>query len=186
MRTGKPSEMIVSLIKNSTYKLTNIFFGMKNKDPYSFIDGDDQIVTIPAVTNKPIMDYIATLVSYMVPNGSNRDSIVQSNIYSLATYDDVNGTYGGPYFEVRKMQRSSSALESLCSYVVDIGYPTANLVEDFSVNTDNNWSIFYDYNREVASQDYVKRLNSKGELEYMYNPQLTNGQFDLEEADKSW
>ena len=121
----------------------------------------------------------------MVPNGMSRDSVSQRNIYSLATYEDITGEYGGPYFEVRKIVNSGSALKNLCSYVVDIGYPTANIVEDFSIKTDNNWSIFYEYNKEASSSDYVKRLNSKGELEYIYNPQLTNGKFDLEENDKT-
>lgn len=183
---GKPSEIIASLLNNSVYKLTNIFYGMKNKDPYSFIDSDDQIVSIPAVTNKPIMDYISTLVSYMVPNGMSRDSVIQNNIYYLATYEDTTGTYGGPYFEIRKLQQNAASLDSMCSYVVDIGYPSANIIEDFSVKTDQNWSIFYDYNKEASSTDYVKRLNSRGELEYIYNPQLTNGRFDIEEADKTW
>lgn len=183
---GKPSEIIASLLNNSVYKLTNIFYGMKNRNPFDFIDSDDQIVNIPAVTNKPIMDYISTLVSYMVPNGMSRDSVIQNNIYYLATYEDTTGAYGGPYFEIRKLQQNAASLDSMCSYVVDIGYPSANIIEDFSVKTDQNWSIFYDYNKEASSTDYVKRLNSRGELEYIYNPQLTNGRFDIEEADKTW
>jgi len=184
--TAKPSKLIAEIINNKKYKLTEIFYGMKNKDPYNFIAGDDQIVNIPTITNKSVMDYISTLVSYMVPNGMSKDSVTQSNIYALATYDDTTGSHGGPYFEVRKIQNNEASLQSLCSYVIDIGYPTANIVEDFSIKTDNNWSIFYDYNKEASSTDYVKRLNSKGELEYIYNPQLTNGQFDLEENDKTW
>ena len=185
-RRAKPSSVIVSLIRDNKYNLTKIFYGMKNSDLYKFIDADDQEINIPTVTNKSIMDYISTLVSYMVPNGMSRDSVSQRNIYSLATYEDITGEYGGPYFEVRKIVNSGSALKNLCSYVVDIGYPTANIVEDFSIKTDNNWSIFYEYNKEASSSDYVKRLNSKGELEYIYNPQLTNGKFDLEENDKTW
>lgn len=182
----QPSRVIASLISKKEYKLQEIFYGMQARDPYEFIDSDDQIVTIPAVTNKSIMDYISTLVSYMVPNGMSKESVVQNNIYTLATYDDYNGVYGGPYFEVRKIRTDSPELESLCSYNIDIGYPTANVIEDFSIKTNNNWSIFYDYNRTASSSDYVKRLNSKGELEYIYNPQLTDGQFDLEESDKTW
>ena len=185
-KVDKPSNIIASLINSQEYKLTNIFYGMKNKNVYDFIDADDQVVTIPAVTNKPIMDYISTLVSYMVPNGTNRNSVIQNNIYYLATFEDTTGEYGGPYFEVRKIQREDSALDTLCSYVIDIGYPSANIIENFSVKTNNNWSIFYDYNKTASSSDYVKRLNSKGELEYIYNPQLTNGKFDLEENDKTW
>ena len=183
---AKPSKLIANVLSNKKYRLTEIFYGMKNKDPYRFIDSDDQIVNIPTITNKSIMDYLATLVSYMIPNGMSKDSVTQSNIYSIATYEDTTGEYGGPYFEVRKIVNSGSTLKNLCSYVIDIGYPTANVVEDFSVKTDENWSIFYNYNKEASSSDYVKRLNNKGELEYIYNPQLTNGKFDLEENEKTW
>lgn len=182
----KPSEEIIRLLKNPNYNLLNIFYGMKNKDLSSFIDGDDNFVEVPAVTNKPIMDYISTLVSFMIPSSSARNSVIQNNIYTLATYDDTTGTYGGPYFEVRKIQKDNATLENLCSYVVDIGYPSANIIENFTVKNNNNWSIFYNYNKEASSNDYVKRINSKGELEYIYNPQLTNGKFDLEAVDKSW
>ena len=179
---GKPSEIIASLVDDNRYHLKEIFYGMKNRNPFEFIDSDDKIVNIPAITNKPIMDYISTLVSYMIPTSMEQNSVIQNTLYTLATYEDTTGKYGGPYFEVRKMQKGTS----ICSYVVDIGYPSATVVENFTVNTDSNWSIFYDYNKEASSTDYVKRLNSKGELEYIYNPQLTNGQFDIEEADKTW
>lgn len=179
---GKPSEIICSLIDNNQYHLKEIFYGMKNRNPFEFIDSDDKIVNVPAVTNKPIMDYISTLVSYMVPTSMAENEVIQNTLYTLATYEDTTGKYGGPYFEVRKMQKGTS----ICSYVVDIGYPSAMIVENFSVKTNNNWSIFYDYNKEASSTDYVRRLNSKGELEYIYNPQLTNGRFDLEENDKTW
>ena len=185
-RYEQPSKVICEIINEEKYHLKEIFYGMKNKDPYTFIDADDQRVSIPAITNKPIMDVISTLVSYMVPNGETRDSVIQGSVYTLATYEDTTGKYGGPYFEVRKIQKSDSALESLCSYVVDIGYPSANVIESFSLDDNKNWSIYYNYNKTASSNDYVKRLNSKGELEYIYNPQLTNGQFDLEESDKTW
>ena len=185
-RVAKPSEVIMGLVNNQEYKLQEIFYGMKNKSLYQFIDGDDQIVEIPAFTNGSVMAYISMLVSYMVPNGMSKNSVVQRNIYALATFEDLNGIYGGPYFEVRKVQENAAALRSLCSYVVDIGYPTADVVEDFSIKTDNNWSIFYDYNKEASSTDYVKRLDSRGELVQIYNPQLTNGKFDLEAGDKTW
>lgn len=185
-KRAKPSKVIADVLADNNYHLTEIFYGMKNKNAYEFIDADDQIVDIPTAPNKSVMDYLATLVSYMVPNGMPKNSVSQSNIYSLATYEDTTGEYGGPYFEVRKIVNSGSALDNLCSYVIDIGYPTANIIEDFSVKTDNNWSIFYEYNQDVSSTDYVQRINSKGEIESVYNPQLTNGKFDLEENDKTW
>lgn len=183
---AKPSDLIARVLRNQQYGLLNIFYGMKNQDPYNFIDSDDQIVNIPTITNKSIMSYISTLVSYMVPNGMARDSIKQNNIYALSSHEDTNGTYGGPYFEIRKIVTSGEPLKNLCSYIIDIGYPTANVVSSFNIKTNHNWSIYYDYNREASSNDYVKRLNSRGELEYIYNPQLTNGKYDVEENDKTW
>jgi len=183
---AKPSDLIARLIRNQNYKLTNIFYGMKNRDPYSFLDSDDQIVSIPTITNKSVMSYISTLVSYMVPNGMSPASVKQNNIYALSCHEDTTGAYGGPYFEVRKIVTSGDPLRNLCSYIIDIGYPTANVVSNFNIKTNNNWSIYYDYNREASSSDYVKRINYKGELEEIYNPQLTNGHYDIEESDKTW
>lgn len=182
----QPSKIIAGLIADESYHLTEIFYGMKNRSPYEFIDCNDARVEIPACPNKSIMDYIATLVSYMVPNNSVKDTVIQNGIYTLATYEDTTGKYEGPYFEVRLVETNSPALKNLCSYTIDIGYQTANVVEDFSLKDNQNWSIFYNYNKTASTMDYVKRLDSKGKLEYIYNPQLTNGHFDLEENNKTW
>ena len=185
----KPSDRIKQVLYNSKYHLTDVFKGMRDKsliEQQGFIASDDRIVTIPTCTNMSILEYVSFLVSYMNPVGSTTNSAIKQNVYSLMTYEDTTGTYGGAYFKVQKIQKASSVLNQLCSYTVDIGYPSSNVVSSFNVSSDQNWSIYYDYNRELGNSDYLKRINSDGELEDIYSPQLTNTTFEMNENDSTW
>ena len=185
--TFKPSDRIKALVKSSKYKLTEVFTGMKDTSRLdTLIAGDDVVVTVPTCTNMSILEYIAHLVSYMNPTGSNSKSVTNTNVYSLTTFEDTSGTYGGPYFKVQKIVKASNQLNQLCTYTVDVGYPSANVVTSFQVTNSENWSIYYDYNNSLGNSDYVKRINNSGELEYIYSPQLTNTKYMLKESDRTW
>ena len=187
--TMKPSDRIRQVLYNSKYHLTDVFKGMRDRnlvDQMGFIAGDDKIVKIPTCTNMSILEYVSFLVSYMNPVGSTTNSAIKQNVYSLMTYEDTTGAYGGAYFKVQKIQKAQSILNQLCSYTVDIGYPSANVVSSFSISNSQNWSIYYDYNRDLGNSDYLKRINSDGELEDIYSPQLTNTHFEMHENDSTW
>lgn len=188
-RQAKPSDVIKEVLRNSKYRLTEVFTGMRDRslvEQMNFIASDDKIVRIPTCTNMSILEYVAFLVSYMNPTGSTTNSAIKQNVYSLMTYEDTTGVYGGPYFKVQKIQRASSSLNQLCTYTIDIGYPSSNVVTNFSLKDNKNWSIFYKYNRDLDNSDYLKRIDSKGEIEYIYSPQLTNTHFEMNENDATW
>lgn len=188
-RRAKPSDVIKQLIWNSKYHLTDVFKGMRDKslvEQNGFIASDDKIVQIPTCTNMSILEYIAFLVSYMNPTGSTTSSAIKQNVYSLSTYEDVTNVYGGAYFKIQKIQRAQSALNQLCTYVIDIGYPSGNVVKSFSVKNDQNWSLFFNYNRELSNTDYLKRIDHEGNITQIYSPQLTNTRFEMNENDSTW
>lgn len=187
--TAKPSDIIKKLIRSSKYHLTDVFLGMRDFsliEQDNFIASDDRIVKIPTCTNMSILEYISLLVSYMNPTGSTNTSALKQNVYSLSTFEDTTGTYGGAYFKVQKIQKASNVLNQLSTYNIDIGYPSANVVESFNVKNNQNWSIFYDYNRELDNSDYLQRIDKNGKIERIYSPQLTNTQFEMNEADSTW
>ena len=188
-KTAKPSDVIKQLIWSSKYHLTDVFKGMRDRsviEQNGFIAGDDRIVTIPTCTNMSILEYIALLVTYMNPTGSTTSSAIKQNVYSLSTYEDVTNTYGGPYFKVQKIQKAQNYLNQLCTYSIDIGYPSSNVVTNFSVKNDQNWSLFYSYNRELNNTDYLKRIDHEGNITNIYSPQLTNIKYDMNEGDSTW
>lgn len=187
--TAKPSDIIKRVIWNSKYHLTDVFKGMRDRslvEMSGFIASDDKIVKIPTCTNMSVLEYIAFLVSYMNPTGSTTNSAIKQNVYSLMTYEDVQDRFGGPYFKVQKIQRASSSLNQLCTYNVDIGYPSSNVVTDFSIANNQNWSLFYKYNRDLGNSDYLTRIDSKGEIEKVYSPQLSNGRYEMTQSDSTW
>lgn len=185
----KPSNEIKRVLYSTQYHLTDVFTGMKDRsliDMEGLIASDDKPVNIPTCTNMSVLDYIALLTSYMTPAGSPGTEAKKTNVYSLTTYEDTTGKYGGPYFRVQKIQSSSNTLNKLCTYEVDIGFPTANIVTSFQLKKNDNWSILYDYNNSLNNSEYIKRINDKGELEYEFSPLIKGTKFDLNEADKTW
>lgn len=186
-KNTKPSEVILEVLTRQEYHLQEVFFGMRDLNKVlenNLIARDDQAIDIPAVTNVSALTYIARLVSMMIPVGST--GVKQKAVYSLATFEDDQEKFGGPYFKVQKIESSWVTANKLCTYTIDIGYPTANLVSDFRIETTENWSIYYDYRTKSHNFDYVKRIDNDGELEYIYSPLLTNAKYKLDEADKSW
>ena len=185
----KPSEIIIDLLRDPKYKLTQVFTGMADVDKIvqdGFIAMDDEAVDIPTKSNMSVLEYISFLVSYMAPAGSSSVSSKKPNVYSLTTYEDTTNIYGGPYFKVQKIERANNTLNKLCTYEVDIGFPTSNVVTTFQLRNSMNWSILYDYNQMANNNDYVKRINSNGELEYVYSPLINGTKYDFNEADRTW
>ena len=185
-KKAKPSDEIKRILNsNSTYHLADVFTLMKDinvVESNGWIASDDKPVQIPTCKNISALEYISLLVSYMTPAGSGNDSAIKTNIYSLSTYEDKEGSY----FKVQKIQRASNALNQLCTYDIDIGYPTANIIDSFTIENTDNWQLLYNYNRELNHSDYLKRIDSKGEIEYYYSPQLTGSYYGMDEATSTW
>ncbi len=182
----KPSDEIKRILAaNEYYHLTDVFTKMKDKnvvEANNWIASDDKSIQIPTCKNISALEYISLLVSYMTPAGSGNDSAIKTNVYSLSTYDEEDGSY----FKVQKIQRAANALNQLCTYDIDIGYPTANIITNFRLSDDQTWSLYYDYNKSLSSSDYLKRIDDKGNIDYYYSPQLTGSYYGMDEATSTW
>lgn len=188
----KPSEKIKSLFK-SNKSLQDTFTGMRISDLDKLIAGDDQPVVLDSKRNVSALDYIAYLASCMVPSGTKPG--LSKDIYILTMHDDtildttydpsVFGGKGGPYFKITK---TSYAAEHSDAYEVDIGYNTSTIVRSFNIEQNENFSLYYDYQNEIHSEDYVRRLNKQGEWETVYSPtyMVRANEFNATAKDMIW
>ena len=175
----RPSDLIKKIFLNKTYGLQDIFTGMSLSNYASLVQGDDKEVQIVPKTNISPLDYINYLVGCMVPAGSTTNNLT-NELYILTIHDDTvydrayndTITLGGPYFKVTK---TSSSVEQADAYEVDIGFNTANIVLSFNIENNENYSLFYNYNSELHPENYVRRLNNKGNWEDVYAPIYTSG-----------
>lgn len=189
----KPSDKIKSLFK-SNKSLQNTFTGMRPSDLDTLISGDDQPVKLESKQNVSALEYMNYLASCMVPSGTKPG--LSKDIYILTIHDDTlvdtdtpalggAGEGTGPRFKVTK---TSHASEHSDAYEVDIGYNTSTIVRSFSIEQNENFSLYYDYQSEIHSEEYVRRLNKQGEWETVYSPtfMLKAGEFDAKSKDQIW
>ena len=188
----KPSEKIKSLFR-SNKSLQDTFTGMRIGDLDKLIAGDDQPVVLDSKRNVSALDYIAYLASCMVPSGTKPG--LSKDIYILTVHDDtiLDTTYdpssfggkGGPYFKITK---TSYAAEHSDAYEVDIGYNTSTIVRNFNIEQNENFSLYYDYQNEIHSEEYVRRLNKQGEWETVYSPNfmVRANEFKASAKDMIW
>lgn len=188
----KPSDEIKNLFKNTQFGLQDLFTGMSLKNIDSLIDGGDKAVQLASKTNIAPLDYINYLVSCMIPEGSTAESL-SKDIWVLTIHDDTiyDAAYndslslGGPYF---KVTRTSYTQNYTDAYEIDIGYNTSNIVSSFSVDNNENYSIYYDYTKELYPKEYVRRINDSGEWEDIFSPAFTskNEQRETYSDDITW
>ena len=188
----KPSEKIKSLFR-SNKSLQDTFTGMRPSDLDKLIAGDDQPVILDSKRNISALDYIAYLASCMIPSGTKPG--LSKDIYILTVHDDtiLDTTYdpnsfggkGGPYFKITK---TSYAAEHSDAYEVDIGYNTSTIVRNFTIEQNENFSLYYDYQGEIHSEEYARRLNKQGEWETVYSPNfmVRADEFNATAKDTVW
>lgn len=188
----KPSEKIKSLFR-SNKSLQNTFTGMRMSDLDKLIAGDDQPVVLDSKRNISALDYIAYLAGCMVPSGTKPG--LSKDIYILTVHDDtiLDSTYnpdsfggrGGPYFKITK---TSYASEHSDAYEVDIGYNTSTIVRNFTIEQNENFSLYYDYQSEIHQEDYARRLNKQGEWETVYSPNfmVRSDDYNVTAKDMVW
>lgn len=184
----KPSDEIKRVLKDPTYGLQDLFYGMNNLElvkQEGLIASDDKVVKLDSKTNISALDYILYLVSCMIPESSPSSKVKLKDIYILTIVDDTSGVFGGPYF---KVTRVASKIEKSDAYEIDIGYPSANIVTSFQIDNQENYSIYYDWNEKLNQSDYVKRLNNKGEWEDVYAPIVSSGndKYKTRISDSTW
>lgn len=190
-RTAKPSTVIYELLRDTKYKISEIFYGMRDINQvlnYGLIAQDDRVVNIEMKTNISIFDYLVYLVSCMTPLSDSLSGLNKSGVYVINVIDDISGTFQGPYFTVKKLTSGILRSGALETYVIDMGFPSQNIVTDFSINNNETYSIYYKYTNNITQSEYRYRINDQGILEPIYAPLLSSGnaEYKTTEADRSW
>ena len=166
----KPSDEIKKLFK-SNKSLRDTFTGMKISDLDSLIAGDDMPVAIESKYNISAIDYINYLAGCMVPEGSGPG--LSKEIYVMNIFDDSitsadkSLSKKGPYFKVSKV---STVMDQNDAYEIDIGINTSTIVRSFTIEQNENYSIYYEYQNLAHPENYVRRLNADGEWEDDFAP----------------
>ena len=152
------------------------------------IAGDDKAVIIEAKSQISVFDYLDYLVSCMTCVGDSGTSLTGQTKYIFTVYDDTTGEFGGPYFKVAKVAKNIQTSNDLATYEVDIGYPTANIVTSFTVNSDDAYTLLYDYSGKIQQDEYGYRINDDGDIEALYSPVLASNTplYRATQADLNW
>lgn len=188
-RYAKPSDVIKEMLRqNSKYGLQDVFTGMRDYQKVisdNLILGNDKPVQLEYKANMSVFDYLSYLVTSMIPLSQSGSSNRIGSVYGLVVVDDMTGTYGGPYFKVVNVDK---AKDSLGAYEIDIGYPSQNIVTEFSVDNNESYSILYDWQSKLHPEEYSYKINGDGQLEQVYSPIISSGnsQFITTASDKTW
>ena len=182
----KPSDVIKELLKDESFGLLEVFYGMRNGLTINGVDlipGNDLAKNLQAKENISALDYLKYLVNEMTPVDSS--ALLKGGVYLLKFSDDVTNELGGPYFQIIQSNRNVNTSEA---YEIDIGYESKDIVKEFNIDNDESYSIFYNYCSELEDTQYVRRINSRGELEDVYAPIVSSGNVEhrTRESDKSW
>lgn len=151
--TAKPSTIINKMLYE-TGELLYYFPGMADRsfvNSNNLIPSNDMEVYIDAVTNTTPLNYMNKLVSYMTPITS-KDNKLNDSIYYMNIDDNSRNE---SYFRIKQIKTNLSASAFPFMYEVDINYPDENsLVYNFSVDTDFNWPLAYEYAGGFTTYDY--------------------------------
>ena len=187
-RKVKPSEEIKKLFRTNK-SLQQTFTGMSSADLDTFIAGDDMEVEIDSKQNISALDYINYLAGCMIPQGSEPG--LSKEIYIMSIYDDsitnANKLHSkkGPYFKVDKVSTVMAPGEA---YEIDVGINTATIVRAFSIEHNDNYSIYYENQQLAHPENYTRRINADGLWEDVYAPtSMSKGAaHSIEASDKVW
>lgn len=192
----KPSKIIKDLLRDTSTGLADLFWGMSNYarvEQLGLIDSDDAEVMLESQTNMSVLDYVKYLVSCMIPQSSTTVD-KQTSFYAITVHDESENEVinrvsardlGGPYFKVKKVSKS---VEHSDAYSIDIGYPGGAFVTNFSIDDNENYSLYYNYSNNLSSNKYITRLDENGNLTRVYSPAVTsvNSYFQTRANDKTW
>lgn len=170
-RFAKPSTIIREIISDKTYGVSTVLPGMNNVDQLAFnnlLASDDKPVQIEAKQGMSTLDYLNYLVGCMSPASG------ESSVYKIAVVDDMDSEYGGPYFKIIKAGTAGVMTDSVDTYTIDVGYPDASPVIDFSLNNSETPSILFDYSEQINATDYAYNIDSNGRLAEIYSPSISN------------
>ena len=186
--TSKPSTQLSNLMYESQYSslIKSAYPGMANKTHVfsrGLIPTNDSVVNIMGKKNISINDYMTYLVSIMSTQTESA-SILRNSIYMIQYYDDINS---GSSFAVKKIT-AGSTFNNVNSNIfeVDINYPDDALIYNFNVSTNNSWAIMYDKKVTNNAPEYFYDIDSQGNIQKTYSPNITKKASQMSEIDKNW
>ena len=181
----QPSVVIEQLLRDKDKGLLEIFYGMRNMNYIEeLIPHDDAKVNLH-FKRCTVIEYLNYLVSCMRPNGTYDDTLLLGSKYYIVIHDDFTSKYGGPYFSITRTDKDTDVLEA---YELEIGYPTAQSVISFSIDSSDEYALFYEYNNKLDTSEYAHRIDDEGNLIEVYAPTISsnNNEFKTREEDKNW
>lgn len=173
----KPSDVIKEILYVKQYGLLDIFYGMRDKSlvlSNNLIAGDDKPVTIEAKKLITILDYLNYLVDCMVPMDTSDTSILSNARYALNIVDDISQIFHGPYFQIKRIDNNIKNYQNLDTYTIDIGTYSKDAVIDFTIQSNEAYSILYEYSVNNNLPDYIYRIDNNGDIKYDYSPSISN------------
>ena len=189
-RVDKPSNVIISILKNKMYGLQDIFTGMTNIDKVlqeGLIPSSDAVVNIPSKTDINVLDYLSYLVSCMTCTSNDPKDIIHDSVYRLSVYDDITNTFGGTYFKIVKVPAVLGEYVSKDIYEVDVGYPSDNFVTKFELTNNDSWAIMYNI-AQVNQNNYSYMLDNQGNRITTGAPEIVQSRStkEITESNKNW
>ena len=213
-REAKPSGVLLGLLRNASYGLSQIFPGMRNIQQVirrNLIATTDAVVKLEAKMQTNILEYINYLVNSMQPEKDKGNGLLKSSKYYLTindnaglTHDGGGGVFGGSStnttatgnmyggqgasFQITEVPADGSGATDFNTYEVDVGYPTDNFITNFSLVNDESWTILYDASMESPQDKYIYRINNEGHLISEFSPSFARDTQLMKTtvADQSW
>ena len=197
-RFTQPSSVIKEILYNNYYGLLEVFTGMRDKDlvkTNGLIPEDDAQVQINAKTNISPLDYLSYLVSCMKPRNTDNNSLQQGSVYVMNIVDnptqiantDATGNFifDGSYFKITRNDRYSDAFDT---YSIDIGFPSQNIITQFSIDQNENYALLYDFQGKINESKYVEWIGNDGQPVQVFAPVVSsrNNNYRTQEDDKTW
>lgn len=189
-RTEKPSMVINELLYSNPQTsslLLDTFPGMKNTTLVSsnnLIPSNDAVLRIEEKTNISTLDYVNFLVGCMsnIANGVN--DIIRGSTYYISYENDFFDQFGGAFFKISEVVKDLSGENFNHIFEVTVGFPDNNYVMGFNVDNNIAWSILYE-NMQI-SDEYIYRIDDRGQKQKQYSPNIMSSSSQLNEIQKNW
>lgn len=158
--TMKPSARIRQILQQSQYGLKDIFTGMQKSgiiDSEHLIPNTDKQVVIQAKQGMSAFDYIVYLTQCMQSSTDNQA------IYRLNVVDSNDPPMYGTYFKISEISPKQINEYNINALEVNVGYPSNPLVISFSMDTQDQWTMLYNYSEDkIDNKSYY--IDNNGNL----------------------
>lgn len=152
--SSKPSTEIYNLLYTSgeaSNTLLSMFPGMQNRtlvSSYNLIPTTDSVINISSMTNVSPISRLSYLTAAMTSESGSKSS------YFLTYNDTKNNPLGGAYFKITEVTKTDLNSVNSAVYTLDVGYPSDNNITNFSINTQDYWSLVYQNTGQLKTWEY--------------------------------